>query len=80
METVAHLVSAGELAWIFLCTLLVTETVAHHVSGGGLACILICTVLVTEMVACLVSGCKLHLLFNVHSSGDRDSGLSCFSW
>jgi hypothetical protein len=36
-ETVACLVSEGELAWVLMCNLLVTETVACLVSGGELS-------------------------------------------
>ena len=48
-ETVACLVSEGELAWFSMCTLLVTGTVACLVSEGELHLFLMCTFLVTQM-------------------------------
>ena len=71
---VACLVSGGELARLFMCTLLVTQNVASLVSASELASFSICMFLVTQTVACLVSVCEL-ACFNVHSSGHR-CGLS----
>ena len=61
-----------------MCTLLVRLTVACHVSGSELALFFMCTVLVRLIVACLVQFVSW-LSFNVHSSGETDCGLSCFS-
>ena len=47
-ETVACLVSVGELARFLMCTLLVTQTVACLVSVGELAWISMYTLLVTD--------------------------------
>ena len=58
-RAVACLVSVGELAWLLMCTLLVTETVACLVSVCELVWCSMCTLLVTETVACLVLGYKL---------------------
>jgi hypothetical protein len=41
IQTVACLVSGGELTWFLMCTLLVTETMAYIVSDGGLAWVFI---------------------------------------
>ena len=46
---VAFLVSDGELAWLIMWTLLVTQTVTCLVSVGELAWFLMCTLLVTQM-------------------------------
>ena len=49
MQTVACLVSEGELTWTFMSTLLATQTVICLVLGGELVQFLICTLLVTQM-------------------------------
>ena len=76
----ASLVSGGKLFRFLMCTLLVTQNITCLVSGCELVSSLICTLLVTQIVAFLVSAGKFGLVFNVHSSGDADSGLSFFSW
>ena len=58
-DTVAFLVSGGELACFFMCALVVTQAVVCLVSEGELAWFSMCLVLVTETVASLVSGCEL---------------------
>ena len=42
-ETVACLVSVGELAWLLICTVLVADTVACFISGSELAWVSMCT-------------------------------------
>ena len=47
-ETMACLVSVGELGWFLMCPILVTEMVACLVSEGELGWFLMCPNLVTE--------------------------------
>ena len=56
-QTVAHVVSVGELAWFLMCTVLVTQIVACLVLECELAYFLMCTLL--ETPAYLVSACEL---------------------
>ena len=74
----ACLVSACELALFLIHTLLVTVIVPCLVPESELAWLLMCTLLVTLTVACLVETVSWPC-FNVHSSGDADYALSCFS-
>ena len=52
-QTVAYLVSEGELVWFPMHTLLVTQAVACLVPGGELAWFLMWTLLVTQTLGCL---------------------------
>ena len=76
-QTVACLVSVGELAYFLICTLLVTQSVAYLVSGGELAWFSMYTFLVTLWPVLFQEVSWPY--FNLHSSGDTDCGLSCFS-
>ena len=76
--TVACLASECELALFLMCTVLVRLTVACLASDSELALFLMCTLLVTLTVTCLVQIVSW-LVFDMHSSGDTDCGLSCFS-
>ena len=75
-ETVVCLVSVGKLARFLVCTLLVTQTVACPFSGSELVCFSMCTLLVTEWPVLFQR--VSWLVFNVHSSGDTDGGLSFY--
>ena len=76
--TMACPVSASELAFFVMCTPLVTLIMACPVLASELAFSLMCTLLVTLTVAGIVQRVSWPG-FHVHSSGDTDCGLACFS-
>ena len=55
-----------------------THTLAILFSGGELAFLLLCTLLKIHALAILVQK-VVGLVLNVHSAGDTECGLSCFS-
>ncbi|KIJ95046.1 hypothetical protein K443DRAFT_109459, partial [Laccaria amethystina LaAM-08-1] len=72
-------VLVGELAWILMCTLLVTQPVACLVSGCELAWFFMWTLLVMQMWPILFQMVRCELAwFLMYSTGDTECGLTCF--